>query len=230
VQFASDDATDEVLIKLAELVAKFTLKSKVGPTLVTPETTTIQFDPLDKGEQARVQTILRDRGFGSLTLEVPEFQKQIDGNTQPAQCQGDEVCFRERVVTPLVVRDADGHIGQTYITVADKWKLGRIRITRPFLVEEVTKIGFDQSGFLTSLSIKRPSEAVATAQLPLDIINTILSVPGNFLGRAFGTFAQRKELLGEQTELAKAKPAPEAQPADSNFTLQCVAFKTDPTT
>lgn len=219
VQFASDDATDEILIRLAELAAKIA----VGD-VITPVGQPIQFDPLSKAEQQRASALMPPATNGPFTFEVPQFQAEIDAEKPPAQCRGDAVCFREKVVTPLVLKDKDRNIvAQTYITVADKWSLGRIQITRPFLVEEVTKIGFDKDGFLTSLAIKRPSEVLATAQLPLSIIDRILAVPGNFLGRAFGSFAERKQLLTEQKELAQLTPAAAQQPADATFALQCTS-------
>jgi hypothetical protein len=49
-----------------------------------------------------------------------------------------------------------------------------IDISRAFLVKKVQEIEFDEDGFLTRLSIKKDSELLAAAQLPLNVLDAVL--------------------------------------------------------
>jgi hypothetical protein len=117
-------------------------------------------------------------------------------------------------------------VSRTYVDIADRWNIGHINIDRPLFASNVSKIGFDADGFVTSVALQRESEGLAASRIPLDVLNAILSVPANFMDRAFGSFNERLKLLTERSQLlepiAKQPPKGEQPTTEENFKLECV--------
>ena len=62
---------------------------------------------------------------------------------------------------------------------------GFFDLERAFMVEKLTKLHFDD-GALTGIVMRKPSEVLATVKPPLAVVDTILAVPGNFVGQITG--------------------------------------------
>ena len=73
-------------------------------------------------------------------------------------------------------------------------------LSRAFLVEKVLRLGFTE-GALTHVIMRKPSEALQVAKLPLAVVDTILAVPANF----FSQIGSNSEAL--KTEVANRKDA-----------------------
>jgi hypothetical protein len=69
------------------------------------------------------------------------------------------------------------------------------------MVDKITLLMFDK-GVLKDVKIKKPSEALAVAKLPLTVIDAImtslLAAPGNFLANASGFSAEQRATYVQQ--------------------------------
>lgn len=132
----------------------------------------------------------------------------------PSECPADSVCYRTQV--PLTYHFSGegfkcangpagsksdgacrrGRLGGNYrhtktesINVVNQALTGHVKVTRAFMVEKVTRLHFDK-GVLKSIAIRKPSEALATAKLPLSVVDAVmtsaLAAPGKFLSNISG--------------------------------------------
>jgi hypothetical protein len=249
VQFATDDKTDEILVKVAELAAK------VAKTVVVPPSGFLPADA-ERGATKIKDGIVSAVAIGDpanpdkLTEQIRVVLKEVksisisfDGNkpyaSSPRECRSKKtICFSTLTNVPVLLTGDDGGGGNfnaaTTVPLVDFKHVGKLRIDRPFLVDQVTKLGFTD-GVLTHMAFKRPSAGLALASLPLDILDAILAVPANFFSTALsGMFSDQKTLLTQQKELAdlqqqlrtvqqKTPPSVPGTPAESDtfFKLDC---------
>ncbi|MCX7096446.1 MAG: hypothetical protein NTV43_00905 [Methylococcales bacterium] len=232
VQFATDDKTDEILVKLAELAAKVGKTMTGFGTPATPpkeETVIALGNPYDKAALLpQIQTALPE-------IDDLEFTN-LPAKT-PRTCPEHAVCFSTLKSVPVFLKTKGVNVATAIAQVVDIEHVGKLEVNRPFLAQQVTKIGF-KDGVLTSLSVKKPSEGLALASLPLDILNVIMGVPANFFATALGgTFSDQKALLENQKALvelqksirdAQTNSGSEASETDASFKLECVSLDSKP--
>jgi hypothetical protein len=191
IEYASEDATPRIAVALAELAAK----TRPGPAEgagVDSEGEDVKFsltfDPLDDRDRARVGWAIA-QGLGEkparYSIDLPDaaalrLAKRARRNT----CDGKGVCFRTKIKTMVRVlkNDQSIHVG-TLDMVGPL--VGNIDLDRVFLVEKVARLKFN-NGALTGFTMKRPSQALQAAKLPLDILDVLLAVPTNFVGNLTG--------------------------------------------
>ena len=93
-------------------------------------------------------------------------------------------------------------VGIAHFNLVDLNHVGELKIDRPFLVEKITKLGFEK-GVLTSMAYKQPSEALALVSLPLDMLDAVMAVPADFFSTALkGAFSDQKAILEQQKDIA----------------------------
>lgn len=237
IQFATDDKTDEILVKLAELAAK------IGKEAIMPVPFTTNLNGIPDGTD-EVVAIGDPYKESEILIQIQEKFPEITGikfsdltKASDQTCSENEICFRTLVSTPIQLRSKNGekefNLAATNASIVDIAHIGKIKVDRPFLAEKVAKFGFNE-GILTSLSVKQPSEGLALATLPLDILNAIMGVPANFFATALGgSVSDQKALLTNQKELADlqkqirdvAKPGQtESSETEASFKLDCVSL------
>ncbi|WP_218131749.1 hypothetical protein [Nitrosospira multiformis] len=206
VQFATDDKTDEVVIKISELAAKVA-KTAIVPVPVLgkkfeeekKETAIALGEPNDRQLILQIQRILPE----ITDIKFPDFSSSNSGANR--KCPEDNICFSTLTQARLLLegeKDGVKFNAATTVPVVDFDHVGKLRVDRPFLVDQVTKLGFTD-GVLTSMAFKRPSEGLAVVSLPLDILDAVLAVPANFFSTALGgIFSDQKVLLEHQQQLA----------------------------
>ncbi|MDP1774745.1 MAG: hypothetical protein Q8L15_20955 [Methylobacter sp.] len=241
VQFATDDKTDEILVKLAELAAKVAKTAATGPAglrgraVDLPEgsiTATAIGDP-EKPEMLRQQIIAVLPEVTS--LEFPGIMPY----SKDRKCPPEAICFSTLTSTPVLINIERNGLklnAATTVSLVNFSQVGKLKIDRPFLVENITKLGFD-NGVLTSMAFKQPSEGLALVSLPLDILDAVMAVPANFFSTALGgTFSDQKSILEQQKTLAGSqndirKSEKENRTASSisetaeSFQLECQSLK-----
>lgn len=261
VQFATDDKSDQILVKVAELAAK-TAKTMIAPVPAVPV-----MDIMDKErkvEETKNEVVREavavaigkpgENNFRRNMLDqIKEVLPEVEDIQFPdfsslsksvgSECQ-DNICFRTLKQARLLVKGKfkEGipipipFNAVATVSVVDLGHVGKLRIDRPFLVDQITKLGFTD-GVLTSMAFKRPSEGLAVVSLPLDMLDAVLAVPANFFSSALsGIFSDQKTLYEQQKEIAglqqqireeknKNKSASTDTPdTDTNFNLECTSL------
>lgn len=209
VQVASDDQTPEILVSIARLAGRLfvnpfaTQKGAAEGTGATADANakfTMTIDPLDRHQWAAFNAAA-SRHFRNarFALNIPDIEQLAE--EPAAECGISDICYRTAITVPIELQTPKGP-AVTYAKVVSRRDLGRVSTRRAFLVEKISKFEFDD-GVLKAMAIKKPSEALAFASLPLTLVDAVLTsalaAPSDALGRAFGglTSDERKILLNE---------------------------------
>jgi hypothetical protein len=191
VEAAADDKTGDIIVSVAKLFGRLggpgAFAGKVAVVEKVPfRTIDVSLDPLD-----RTQWLMVDRAVAQAFPDVANargykfgvegYDQLIRDATAPDFCPVGSVCYRTK--TP--VRVSLGDTSSIYVDIVNRRVTGHIDVTRALMVEKITKLGFSD-GVLTSVRIRKPSEALAVAKLPLTVVDAVLTsalaAPGAFLG------------------------------------------------
>jgi len=202
VEGAADDKTGDIAIAIAKLAGRIAGPGAFGLTqtkkddLFTPlRTMKIEIDPLDERQWQVVNSAMRARlgrvadhyEFGVADL------KNLVGAASPKSCPLNSVCYRTRVPAHLFLARKRGHEYQVtssiFRNVVSQKITANIDVSRAFMVEKVTRLTFN-NGTLIAVNVRKPSEGLAVAKLPLTVLDaattSALAAPGNFLAKATG--------------------------------------------
>ena len=91
----------------------------------------------------------------------------------------------------------------SWILLPNDSPLLSIDLHRTAFVERKGKLTFTE-GVLTKVEVTKPSEALAVATLPVTVLKTLVSIPGELLTLRINQTTSEKSLLDAQTALAKA--------------------------
>jgi hypothetical protein len=212
VQASAADETGNIIVSIAKLAGRLAAPSpfalpqpgeEYDGVEIPGRKFSLTIDPLDPDDLAAVSATIRRRFPG---LAEDNYELAVDGadylrgDGHAAPCPEDSVCYRTAVTTRIKLASARrGRASIAYANVINRAVTGHIDVSRAFMVDKITLLTFDK-GVLKDVKIKKPSEALAVAKLPLTVIDAIttslLAAPGNFLANASGfTNEQRKTLL-----------------------------------
>lgn len=223
-----------------------------------PRPFSLRFDPLDpekvRSANNEINRRLNLSPADGYRLEFPDLRSV---RTQRQACDGKGVCFRTKIKTAVRVVKRVGaseeEVAQVETTTgssgADSGSgtgtrvggylevygpVGNIDLSRAFLVEKIVRLKFTK-GALTQLIMKKPSEALSAAMLPVSVLNVLLAVPSNFVDNITGTKQARDAYQNElservaalqsiNTNLAKLAPPDRSDDSDvatGTFKLGC---------
>lgn len=131
------------------------------------------------------------------------------------------ICYRPRL--PYEIGYAVGSIAKTrtgqdfhrgivktYMMLPNESDLVEIDISRAFFVEKTQKITFDESGFLKYWEVKKPSELVALAGLPVAIVSAVadgLKIRIKLVQQEINEAGALKDLIEARQALLEQKQA-----------------------
>lgn len=191
-----------------------------------PFRATFIFDPLDEA-QYREETpgspaaFLSPRGF---VLNPSDFQAIIDGarTARGRGCPEGALCYRLEVATTMRITHRDRPVAAIdEFNLIDASNVAQINIERGVIADRFTALTFS-NGVLETVRLEAPSELEVAVNLPLDVLDSILAVPGDFIGRLTGSTAEREALQAEQAAQAQRIAA-------LNTALESVARRTEAT-
>jgi hypothetical protein len=231
IEYATEDATPRIALALAELgrkAGRFVRRDEEEEARRADETygsVIVTFDPFnDKDREAAEQVIYRTFNHNvKVRFDFPDLD-YLQPNPKN-KCRGDRgVCFRTKIKTPMLLRDANSEAfgkpkskakGKALTTivlvdVVNPHYTGYFDLDRAFMVEKIVRLKFDD-GALSQVIMRKPSEVLQTVKLPLAVVDTILAVPANFIANASGASgsiatelaSQRKAIGDIEAELAK---------------------------
>ncbi|MGA7325534.1 MAG: hypothetical protein WBX25_13855 [Rhodomicrobium sp.] len=216
VEAASADQTGGIIIAIAQLAGRTSgvipFASGGLPASVTDLTAIadrdfyVTVDPLVQADLDGVAAMIKAR-FRNLANEhyrlTVEGSSELRGRAAPEPCPADSICYRTAVQTRIMLSDrGHRHVSIDYATVVNRSILGKVNVTRAFLVEKVTKLVFD-GGVLKGVAITKPSEGLAAAKLPLTVADAMttsaLTAPERFLSNVSGTDQLTKAINAAST-------------------------------
>ena len=209
IEYASEDKTPAIAVALAELAGRLAGGGAPSPpaTFVAPPTFAaavqpfkITFDPLDADRVRQVSNEVNRRlgtPPGKYRIEFPDLRSV---KPQRQACDGKGVCFRTKLqkVAVRVTRREGAYENEleTQFLTDIYGPIGNLDLSRAFLVEKVVRLKFTD-GALDELVMKKPSEALKAALLPLAVLDVLLAVPTNFVDKVTGTQDARQAYVTE---------------------------------
>ena len=193
VEFTSDEQSGQVLLKVVELAKEATKATFVpfGPVEYVDETDEDEFDtvlydgpfdPLSSDDLERINSVLNAHvRNGNISIEVRLHgrDKNLAKSVGTDECRS-SICFRRPIVADLILKHNGREFRRINVVLPDQSTIGGIDVVRAALVKEVTTIEFE-SGMLKSLSVTKPSEALAGLRIPIEVARAIVSIPGEIL-------------------------------------------------
>ena len=255
VEGAADDKTGDIAIAVAKLAGRLAGPGAFGLTKETEDlgpgaiqklrTMTIEIDPLDERQWQLVHTAMR----ATLGHIADKYQfgvadmATLVGAASPKSCPLNSVCYRTRVPAQLFLARKRGNEYQVtssiFRDVVSQKITAHIDVSRALMVEKITRLSF-KDGTLLAVNIRKPSEGLAVAKLPLTVLDAIttsaLAAPGNFIAKASGSTATAdllKQSADNATQIALLQQklseiregdfskTPETANAPDAFQLKC---------
>jgi hypothetical protein len=186
----ADDKTDDILIAIAGLAGRYR-ETQVGE-IAGP---TFDFDPFDFDQAAETNAILLTKYRSCVEVEIEpglwspgcgnfSLSKRSIGGVGQARfthriSQGGELAgiyYRRPVAHRVHVVEAGKTLQLVHMNFANHAPVFRVDIDRTLFVNRETTVDFTD-GALTAVQVKKPSEGLALASLPLSIIQAFVSVP-----------------------------------------------------
>ncbi len=203
VYFSADDRSDDFLLDIVQLAgeagggggaAESLSELDTGPTAPV----VMLIDPYDPQQIAEF-----NKRISPFRIEFPSLPIPVNDFV----CPNDSVCFATKATVPIQVKHGTEFITQSSVEMVDAAIHGSLNLKREFMTDRVTKLDFDM-GVLTSLRVRKDSEALAVAEFPLKAIERLLAVPGNAVAVAFGSYADKKAYANRRKDLGSIPPTP----------------------
>ncbi len=231
VETATDNKLPEIAISLARLAGRLSGSSPFaaandeespgsGNLIKDPKKAIeVTINPLSERDLNSLNQIVQRTFVGYIPTDMKDYKFNINvpfadslADDKRETCPAGSVCYRTAMQLPVEIENQDsGEREVDYATVINQKILGNVKIERALFVEKITKLGFNE-GVLTSMAIKKPSEALEAAKLPLSIVDAVttaaLSAPSQAVGTAVGglTGTERTKLIEEmKTNTANLK-------------------------
>jgi hypothetical protein len=202
VEGAADDKTGDIVVAIAKLAGRLmgpgAFAAAANSSITDAETGklrdfSLEIDPLNPKHWEQVNSFL-DQHYGKAgkrySFGIQGVKDLMPDGTNAGRCPPNSVCYRTRVPVRFVLTDDQGRVNSSYYKeVVSQRVTGRVDVSRALMVEKITKLSFT-NGVLSGVNIRKPSEGLAVAKLPLTVIDAIttsaLAAPGDFLAKATG--------------------------------------------
>lgn len=228
VYFGSQDRTPDIILNIAQFLGTgFEMDGTRKAPGVVPASagcsgTAVSpwMDPYDEEALAAF-----NRQLCGVKVKVP---RELFHTGPAVQCPKDAVCFATKsdFFADLVKPDGTVVSPSNKVAIATPRDIGWIKVREAFFNKRITQLDFD-NGVLTTMRVRKESEILGLSQLPLNVVERVLAVPGNAIGMAFGTYQEKLFYLQRRKELHEANSvtAPAAPPAEpAVYTdLKCAA-------
>lgn len=258
VEVAADDKSGDAIVSIAKFAgriggpAAFSTPKMVETKYAAPLADRVlkigPIDPLHAADRRAVEQAIKAAFSVESTFSVEGADKLMGGNRKiHVDCPRDSICYRTSVPTriSLTGKNAAGSQSVVYSDIINRNFTSHVQVTRAFMVEKVTKLGFED-GVLQSVAIQKPSEVLALSKLPLTVYDAIvtsaLAAPSDALGNINGLppdqqLAMIKQLSDNSAHIKALESnlrdiragdldsGPPATVDDNLFKIRCIAAK-----
>lgn len=204
VYFGAQDRTADIILNIVQLFAE----AGPGVPVIAPAREAIKgtcsrtvvsewMDPYDKVALARF-----NKQLCKVRIEAPS---EFDFTKGIADCPSDAVCFATKSKFNAYLIEPDGKVAFPFDqkTVASKRDVGWLKVRGAFFNKRITQLDFE-NGVLTTMRVKKDSEILGLSQLPLNVVERVLAVPGNAIGMAFAGYQEKLVYLQRRKALRDA--------------------------
>ncbi|AHK04736.1 hypothetical protein X971_4897 (plasmid) [Agrobacterium tumefaciens LBA4213 (Ach5)] len=180
VSTTTADRTGDIITQLAKTVAY--RAGETAPQPPPPEVL-LEYDPFKPDEARTAREVLKTRADMCIEVEITEnVWSGCDPASQAASpsyllpSQRDGIYFRRAALHRVRVKEGGKFTRQFNIAFANDQPIQKLNIDRAFLVQNKATIDFN-NGELISVHKVKPSEALAVAELPLEVIKAVIAAP-----------------------------------------------------
>lgn len=127
----------------------------------------------------------------------------------PASTGADPVCNNicyPALITKIITIKWRGHEDELRVVIPDPKQLVELDFSRASFVKKTITANFDK-GILSSIAVDKPSEAMALAKVPLDILTALVKLPAELIQLKIDTTKKETGELEEQKKLLEAQQA-----------------------
>jgi hypothetical protein len=217
VEGASDDKTGDIIISVAKFAGRLAgpgafsglPSTQAGTYYAQMRSISVDIDPLIPRDIEQVNSAIRaafGRAGRDYQFNIENFRQLMRDPAVPDTCPVNSVCYRTRTPVRFTLSKKGGVISSQYINVVNQRVVGHIDVSRAFMVEKITRLRFD-NGVLAGVNIKKPSEGLAVAKLPLTVVDAVttsaLAAPGDFMSK-FAANPSNTQLISTQASNASA--------------------------
>lgn len=211
IHLKSTEKSDDILIKAVESIPRL----ESGPAAQQDEEILISMD-VDPSNASQVEklrsSLLKASGESVVSFHI--LPLSTIENTGSAGINPDcsvGFCYRSPAVYQISFSFKNGRYFEKEISLPNGGPIISVPLTRAAFVEKITNIDFT-SGTPHSIAIKKPSEALELAALPLSIAKAILRVPAEILKLKIDISDEEKNLAeAERTKLESEKALEKAK-------------------
>ena len=206
VNATNKDQTGAAIGKVVEIAVEaakaVTLVTRTGKDLTPPSAAydrTIVFDPFKGGQDeifAALGLVVDVRPFGEPSFEPTG---SLSGAKVSETCDH-SLCYRDPVAVSIRVTDFSGNVREIVTLVPDQRVTSGIDVARSTCVEANTALTFTK-GMLTQVDLTRPSPVVGCLEIPLQVLQRIVQVPGELLKFETGNIDAERALIEAQNQL-----------------------------
>lgn len=222
VEASTADETANIIISIAHLAGSLGVTPFNAPApkdleylkaeAIESRKLSVQIDPLDSDDRRKINTLINthfaDVPGHPFNLAFPGAD-YFNARSELAACPVDSICYRSFAPMRYEFRGSTNQapVQVDTVDVANHAFTGHVNVSRAFMVEKVTRLQFN-NGSLESVIIRKPSEALAAAKLPLAVVDAVvtsaLAAPGQFVSNFSGLPpAQQMELIKQANSNAK---------------------------
>lgn len=204
VYFGAQDRTADIILNIVQLFAE---AGPVTPVIAPsseaaggPCSRTVVSEWMDPYDKIALERF--NRRLCKVRVEAPA---ELDFTKGITDCPLDAVCFATKSKFNAYLVEPDGKVALPFDqkTVASKRDVGWLKVRGAFFNKRITQLDF-QNGVLTTMRVKKDSEIAGLSQLPLNVVERVLSVPGNAIGMAFAGYQEKLVYLQRRKALRDA--------------------------
>ena len=207
-----DDQTDEFINQVAELGTNLasTLSGVATRSLERQVLFEGKVDPFDEKAMGQLNAYLKQLN-PSLALGARMLGP---GENAPASSSASSersgVFYKPPGTCELTLTSKSGEVSAE-ARIPHPYQLGFIAIPQAAWVKTHFTMTFDEAGAPAKIEVKKPSTALAVAEVPLNILKAIVSIPAQLIQLRVNLQSDRREALRSQLESDKQMKALEAE-------------------
>lgn len=165
--------------------------------LLNPYSDHDEIDVIENIGGNEIQIDLSTQGVSDISRRVPN-QDQIE-----KRC-ANKICYPGLVARSINFTGPAGTTDTKLVVIPDLRYLFEIDLVRAAAVKKVVTADF-ADGMLTKLVLDKPSQALAIAEIPFNVLSAIVAIPAEIVQLKIDTSSQNKDLLDAQKDLIEAQ-------------------------
>jgi hypothetical protein len=215
IEMKADDQLDEIVVEVARSAVALLESGVVRQNFET--LVSMEIDPADKGSvkdfKDAIDSAAKDKvsKFDIMlvsttttpTTTTPTTTTPTTTTPTPSPCRVG-LCYRAPVAYRIRYGFADGRTFEREVLLPNGGPIVAIALDRAPFVEKIHDITFT-NGTPSEISIKKPSEALEVAKLPLEVVGAVFRTVGELIQLRIDTTGKEAALAEKEVALIEAR-------------------------